>query len=51
MTADSRERQLDSMLRVLEMYPADLLELIAFVTEDTKAGDTAISSATFSEEL
>ena len=53
MTADDYERETEAMVDVLILYPNDLLELVAYVSEQEDAGlglDAAISSPSFPNE-
>ncbi len=51
MTADQSERQIEAMQDILILYPADLLELIAFVAEEQAEGQsTAIGCPNFPME-
>jgi len=48
MTNDDYERETEAMLDVLILYPNDLLELVAYVAEDTAKGSgTAIPGPSF----
>ncbi len=47
---DPRERQIEAMQDILILYPADLLELIAFVAEDADMGRDSLPSPIFKEE-
>ncbi len=51
MTSDQRERQIEAMQDILILYPEDLLELIAFVTdEQTRGVDPCDHAPLFPEE-
>ena len=50
MTADDYERQIESALDVLILYPADLLELVMFVTDEQTTGRDSLPAPSFSEE-